>query len=99
VIGRLFAHNSNYTTQSDIILTLTPHIIRVLDVKDADLRAFRVGRETLTPLSDLPLPVPLPLPTPKPEEPPPPAAAPAPQPPAVVTPVVPAPPSPPPAQK
>ena len=60
VIGRMFAHNRLETTQTDIILTLTPHIIRVLDVKDADLRAFRVGRETISPLSDLPLPVPLP---------------------------------------
>ena len=49
VIGRMFAHNRLETTQTDIILTLTPHIIRVLDVKDADLRAFRVGRETHLP--------------------------------------------------
>jgi general secretion pathway protein D len=93
VIGRLFAHNRLQTTQTDIILTLTPHIIRVLDVKDADLRAFRVGRETLSPLSDLPLPVPLPpAPQPQPQEPP---AAPA-IPPGPVTPVVPpAPPAPP----
>ena len=95
VIGRMFAHNRLETTQTDIILTLTPHIIRVLDVKDADLRAFRVGGETLSPISDLPLPVPLPLPAPapRPEESP---AAPATQPPPVVTPVVPPPPAPPP---
>ena len=96
VIGRLFAHNRLETNQTDIILTLTPHIIRVLDVKDADLRAFRVGRDTISPLSDLPLPLPLPVPlaAPRPEEPP---AAPAQQPPPVVTPVVP--PLPPPAQR
>jgi general secretion pathway protein D len=100
VIGRLFAHNRLQTTQTDIILTLTPHIIRVLDVKDADLRAFRVGRETLSPLSDLPLPIPLPPAPQRPEE------APAggttlPAPPPVVTPVVPPPPPspPPPLQK
>ncbi len=95
VIGRMFAHNRLETTQTDIILTLTPHIIRVLDVKDADLRAFRVGRETLSPLSDLPLPVPLPLPgpAPQPEEPP---AAPATQPPPLATPVLPPQPQPPP---
>jgi general secretion pathway protein D len=93
VIGRLFAHNRLETNQTDIILTLTPHIIRVLDVKDADLRAFRVGRDTISPLSDLPLPVPVPLAAPRPEEAP---AAPATQPPPVVTPVVPPPPPPPP---
>ena len=29
------------TQQTDIILTLTPHIIRVLDLTEADLRPFR----------------------------------------------------------
>jgi hypothetical protein len=29
--------------KTDIILTLTPHIIRVLDLTEADLRPFRVG--------------------------------------------------------
>ena len=42
------------TEQTDIILTLTPHIIRVLDLNEADLRPFRVGRETVT-LIDLPV--------------------------------------------
>ena len=46
VVGRLFAHNKTETNQTDIILTLTPHIIRVLDVNEADLRAFRVGRDS-----------------------------------------------------
>ena len=94
VIGRMFAHNRLETTQTDIILTLTPHIIRVLDVKDADLRAFRVGRETISPLSDLPLPVPLPPAqvAPRQEEQP---AAPATQPPPLATPVMPALPAPP----
>lgn len=54
VIGRLFAHNTKTTEQTDIILTLTPHIIRVLDLTEADLRAFRVGRDALGPLADLP---------------------------------------------
>ena len=37
------------TEQTDIILTLTPHIIRVLDLTEADLRPFRVGRDSLAP--------------------------------------------------
>ncbi len=54
LIGRLFAHNTKSTDQSDIILTLTPHLVRVLDLTEADLRPFRVGRDALAPLSELP---------------------------------------------
>ncbi|HWW87323.1 MAG TPA: secretin N-terminal domain-containing protein [Vicinamibacterales bacterium] len=54
VIGHLFAHTQKTIDQTDIILTLTPHIIRVLDVNEADLRAFRVGRDSLAPIADLP---------------------------------------------
>jgi general secretion pathway protein D len=65
-VGRLFAHTQRTTNQTDIVLTLTPHIIRVLDLDEADLRAFRVGRDTLEPLPDLPLPAPVaPAPTPR----------------------------------
>ena len=53
VVGRLFAHTQTKTNQTDIILTLTPHIIRVLDLDEADLRAFRVGRDSLAPSSEL----------------------------------------------
>jgi general secretion pathway protein D len=65
VIGRVFAHNKTEVTQSDIILTLTPHIIRVLDVNEDDLRAFRVGRDSASPLvgGDLPPALDIPAPT------------------------------------
>ena len=46
VIGRLFANNHTEVQETDIILTLTPHIVRVLDLTDADVRAFKVGRDT-----------------------------------------------------
>ena len=65
LVGRLFAHNTKSTTQTDIILTLTPHIIRVLDLTEADLRPFRVGRDSLAPIAELPLP---PAEPPKPED-------------------------------
>ena len=45
VIGHLFAHSRKETQETDIVLTLTPHIIRVLDLNEADLRPFRVGRD------------------------------------------------------
>ncbi|HUU33786.1 MAG TPA: secretin N-terminal domain-containing protein [Vicinamibacterales bacterium] len=48
VIGKLFAFNRTETQETDIILTLTPHIVRVLDLTAADVRAFRVGRDTGT---------------------------------------------------
>ena len=80
VVGRVFGHTQKTTKQTDIILTLTPHIIRVLDLTEADLRAFRVGRDSVAPLTELPLPVELPrqeLPTTAPTTPgaPPPATA------------------------
>jgi general secretion pathway protein D len=65
MVGRLFGHTTKSTTQTDIILTLTPHIIRVLDLTEADLRPFRVGRDSLAPVAELPL---LPLEVPKPPE-------------------------------
>jgi general secretion pathway protein D len=57
VIGRLFAHSRKETKETDIVLTLTPRIIRVLELTENDLRPFRVGREGGTaPVIDLPLP-------------------------------------------
>ena len=43
VIGRLFSRNRRETQETDIVLTLTPHIIRVLDITEEDLRPFRMG--------------------------------------------------------
>ena len=57
VLGKIFGHTRTETTQSDIILTLTPHIVRVLDVDENDLRAFRVGRDSLSPVSEIPTPI------------------------------------------
>jgi general secretion pathway protein D len=44
LVGRLFARNRKESMQTDIILTLTPHIVRALQVSEADLQAFRLGR-------------------------------------------------------
>ncbi|PYR44527.1 MAG: hypothetical protein DMF95_23160 [Acidobacteria bacterium] len=70
LVGRMFAHSQKSTDQTDIILTLTPHIIRVLDLTEADLRPFRVGRDSLAPIMELPLPIEPPKPPelPKAEE-------------------------------
>jgi general secretion pathway protein D len=44
-IGPLFAHTRKESQQTDIVLTLTPRIIRVLDLDEDDLRPFRLGRD------------------------------------------------------
>ncbi|MEQ1729407.1 MAG: secretin N-terminal domain-containing protein [Vicinamibacterales bacterium] len=54
VIGRIFAHSRVENSQTDIILTLTPHIVRVLDLDESDLLAFRVGRDAGAPAIQLP---------------------------------------------
>ena len=67
-IGSLFSHTSNESQQTDVILTLTPHVIRVLDLSEQDLRAVRVARDQATAAGaaiDLPAP---PLPTPNPAQ-------------------------------
>ena len=55
VVGRLFAHTRRETQETDIVLTLTPHIIRVLDLTEADLRPFRVGADPTASVIDLPI--------------------------------------------
>jgi general secretion pathway protein D len=81
VLGKLFAFNRKETQETDIILTLTPRIVRVLNLSAEDLQAFKVGRDGGAPLTDIPplmpMPVPLPLPKPPGTDVPPPALAPA----------------------
>ena len=91
VVGRLFARNHKDTTQTDVVLTLTPHIIRVLDLSEDDLRPFRVSNDANAPLIDLPViqtpPVaPAPAPVPGGAQPGPPAQSPG-QPPQPVQPI------------
>ena len=81
IVGRLFAHSKRETQETDIVMTLTPRIVRVLELTEEDLRPFRVGREGDGGLAiDLPVPVvippanPVPQPGPAPVTPAPPAA-------------------------
>jgi general secretion pathway protein D len=90
IIGRLFAQNHREIQETDIVLTLTPRVVRVLDLTEEDLRPFRVGDNVTSPIT---LPVPVPLPAPAPTEPVEPAQ-PAPQPPGGVAPILPPPPPP-----
>lgn len=55
IIGRLFGTHRRDSQQTDIILTLTPHIVRVLDLSEVDLRPFRLSRDSGgSGLSDMP---------------------------------------------
>ncbi|HEX4952247.1 MAG TPA: secretin N-terminal domain-containing protein [Thermoanaerobaculia bacterium] len=45
VIGRLFSKNRNQNQRTDVILTLTPHIIRAADITEEDLLPIWVGTE------------------------------------------------------
>jgi general secretion pathway protein D len=56
VVGRLFAANHRDSTQTDIVMMITPRIVRVLDLTEADLRPFRVGRDAGSGLVEFPLP-------------------------------------------
>ncbi len=68
VIGRLFGYNRKETQETDIILTLTPRIVRVLNLTAEDLQPFRMGRDGGAPVTDIPL-LPIPLPAPRPPPP------------------------------
>jgi general secretion pathway protein D len=43
LVGHMFGHSRNQRDQTDVILMLTPHIVRILDLTEDDLRAFVVG--------------------------------------------------------
>ena len=60
LIGRLFANNRKEAHESDIVLTLTPHIVRVLDLSESDLRPFRLGRDSASPAPAPELPAAIP---------------------------------------
>ena len=48
-VGRMFGHSRDERNQTDIILVLTPRIVRILELTEEDLRAFRVGTESSPP--------------------------------------------------
>jgi general secretion pathway protein D len=56
LLGRLFARNKDEATQTDIVMTLTPHIVRRTDIDEQDLGSFLVGGESSPPLFDTPPP-------------------------------------------
>jgi general secretion pathway protein D len=67
-LGRLFARNQKEVQETDIVMTLTPHVVRKTDIHEEDLRSFFVGSDTSPLLFETPA-VPAP-PAPRPEPPP-----------------------------
>ena len=45
LVGGLFTTRRRQTQQTDIILTITPRIVRVLNLSETDLRPFRIARD------------------------------------------------------
>jgi general secretion pathway protein D len=70
ILGRLFARNQTDVTQTDIVMTLTPHIVRRPVLTEEDLRSFALGGEASpllfeTPSTPAPAPGPAPRPSPR----------------------------------
>jgi len=65
VLGKVFAHNRKEIQETDIVMTLTPHIVRKTKFSEEDLRSFSLGSETSPLLFEVPgIP---PITTPRPE--------------------------------
>lgn len=45
-LRRLFGNSDFQVQQTDIIMTLTPHIVRIADIREEDLRALWIGTES-----------------------------------------------------
>jgi general secretion pathway protein D len=45
-VGHVFGHSTDQRSQTDVILMLTPRIIRVLELTEEDLRSFNMGRDS-----------------------------------------------------
>jgi general secretion pathway protein D len=45
VLGRLFTHRKSSDTNTDLMLTITPHIVRIPDITEDDLLPVYVGTE------------------------------------------------------
>jgi general secretion pathway protein D len=68
-LGKLFAQNQDQGQQTDIVMTLTPHVVRRTELSEEDLRSFEVGGETSPFLFEAPQAPPSAVPA-RPTEPP-----------------------------
>jgi general secretion pathway protein D len=75
VLGHVFGRNRREAEQTDVVIMLTPHIIRTLDLIDEDLRPLRLPNEGLGGILLEPTPI-LPPSSAEPRDPVPPAVPP-----------------------
>jgi general secretion pathway protein D len=54
-LGKLFSHNKDEDQETDIVMTLTPKIVKKPDLKEEDFRAFQVGADPSTVLFEPPI--------------------------------------------
>jgi general secretion pathway protein D len=54
ILGKLFSRNRTEVAETDIVMTLTPHIVRQTTLTEEDLRSFAVGVETAPLLYEVP---------------------------------------------
>jgi general secretion pathway protein D len=64
VLGRLFSRNRTERVETDIVMTLTPHVVVRPELTEQDLRSFTLGAEAAPPLYESPVVPPLPAPSP-----------------------------------
>jgi general secretion pathway protein D len=72
LLGRIFARNKTEAAETDIVMTLTPRVVRRPELTEEDLRAFLIGGEASPLLFEVPgvtPAVPGGLPTPPPGQP------------------------------
>ena len=54
ILGRLFSRNRTEALETDIVMTLTPHIVRQTTLTEEDLRSFSVGTENAPLMFEVP---------------------------------------------
>ena len=54
MLGRIFSRNKIEASETDIVMTLTPHIVRRPELTEADLRSFQLGGEVSPLLFEIP---------------------------------------------
>jgi len=67
-LGKLFSRNHKEIKETDIVMTMTPHVVRQPQITAEDLRSFQLGSETTPLLFEVPAIPPVPQATPRPIE-------------------------------
>jgi general secretion pathway protein D len=67
-LGKMFSRNTKEVRETDIVMTMTPHVVRQPQITAEDLRSFQLGSETAPLLFEVPAIPPVPAATPRPLE-------------------------------